>query len=139
MAKAAKATTTKATTNPKGRPTKLTKELVELARQYLVDTDTMSPVSLLPTFERLSIILGVSRETLYQWEKDNDDFSDILGRLRKSQADKLLQNGLLGRYNSTIAKLMLSKHGYVEKTEQDLRVKEMPKPILGGESQGSGE
>ena len=75
------------------------------------------------------------RDTIYEWAKQDPDFSDIVRRLMQSQADKLLQNGLAGRWNASITKLILSKHGYVEKQETDLRVKEMPKPLLGGESQ----
>lgn len=100
--------------------TKLTEELIETARSYVEEKDTMNPVEVLPTIERLSIILDVHRDTLYEWEKDNKAFADILRKLRASQADKLLQNSLIGRYNAVITKLMLSKHGYIEKTEQDL-------------------
>ena len=103
-----------------GAPTKLTPELIEIARAYVDEKDTMNPVEVLPTIERLSIMLDVHRDTLYEWEKDNKDFSDILRKLRAAQADKLLQNSLIGRYNAVITKLMLSKHGYIEKSEQDL-------------------
>jgi hypothetical protein len=34
--------------------------------------------------------------------------------LRAKQADRLLNNGLAGTYNSTIAKVLLTKHGYRE-------------------------
>jgi len=116
-----------------GAPKKLTPELLDLAQIYVRENDTMSPTALLPTIERLSIILDVHRDTLYEWEKENKDFSDILRKLRASQADKLLQNSLIGRYNAVITKLMLSKHGYIEKTESDVKVQEVT-PILGGKS-----
>lgn len=138
MARQSTTTTTASTKHPGGRPTKLTPELVEKAREYLATNDRLGEQALLPTVERLSIILDVHRDTLYEWAKHDAQFSDILRNLMASQADKLLQYGLAGRYNSTIAKLILTKHGYVEKQETDLRVKEMPKPILGGESQNNG-
>jgi hypothetical protein len=103
-----------------GAPTKLTDKMIEVARSYVQEKDTMNPNEVLPTIERLSIMLDVHRDTLYEWEKHSKEFSDILRKLRAAQADKLLQNALIGRYNPVITKLMLSKHGYVEKSEQDV-------------------
>lgn len=102
-----------------GRPTKLTPELVEKARQHLESFD-VTVGTLLPTVEGLALELKVSRDTLYEWAKQNTEFSDILSDLKVAQGQKLIQNGLQNRYNSTIAKLILSgKHGYVEKSEID--------------------
>lgn len=103
---------------PVGRPTKLTKALIDKADQH-VDEDTIDR-ALLPTIEGLAMKLGVSRDTLYAWEGESERFSDILEKLRQAQAFKLIQLGLQGRYNPTIAKMMLSKHGYVEKSQTDL-------------------
>lgn len=103
-----------------GRPKKLTPELMEEARRYLSEMD-ISIHTLLPTIEGLAIALHISRETVYAWEKENNEFSDIVAQLRADQGQKLIQNALLGKYNATIAKLILSgKHGYVEKTETDV-------------------
>jgi len=74
---------------------------------------------LLPTIEGLALALNVSKDTLYEWEKIEPEFSDVLKKLRESQAQKLIQNSLVGRYNPLITKLMLSKHGYIEKKEVD--------------------
>lgn len=75
----------------------------------------------LPTIEGLAVYIKVHRDTIYQWEKEHPKFSDILGELRHRQAEALINNGLSGDYNSTIAKVLLSKHGYKEevKTEQE--------------------
>lgn len=108
--------------NVGGRPTKLSPELLKQARDYVAEGDTMSPTSLLPTIERLSILLGVHKDTLYEWEKEDKGFSDVLMYLRSVQGDKLIQNSLIGRYNANISKMMLSKHGYVEKTEVDQNI-----------------
>ena len=118
-----------------GRPSKLTPEIVEKAWEYIANTTSVAVNAggLLPTKERLGLTLKVSRETLYKWAESNEDFSDILATIDQMQADMLLQNSLVGRYNPTIAKLILSKHGYVEKTEQDQNVK-LVQPILGGSS-----
>lgn len=102
-----------------GRPTKLTLELVEQAKKHLEDFD-VTVGTLLPTVEGLALELKVSRDTIYEWAKENEEFSDILGKLKNMQAQKLMQNSLANRYNPTIAKLLLSsKHGYIEKQEID--------------------
>mgnify|MGYP001574108914 CR=1 FL=1 len=106
-----------------GRPTVLTQEMLDSALEYVSDSDSMGVDVLLPTIDRLAIMLDVSRDTLYQWEKDATEkdasvllveFSYILMKLRAVQADKLIQNGLTNRYNPAVTKMMLSKHGYVE-------------------------
>lgn len=115
-----------------GRPSKLTAEITSAAFAWLKDQKAHKTD--LPTIEGLALELNISRETLYQWEKENKDFSDILENLRQIQANKLIQKGLINEYNPTIAKMILSgKHGYVEKSEVDQKII-MPQPILGGES-----
>lgn len=117
-----------------GRPTKYTKEIIKKAEKYLSECiDTTEQVITgesekftsykekikvnLPTIEGLAVYLEVHRDTLYEWEKEHDQFSDIIERLRGSQIKSLINNGLSGDYNPTIAKVLLSKHGYSEKQE----------------------
>lgn len=117
-----------------GRPTKYTKDITEKAEKYLSECiDTTEQVVTgesgkftsykekikvnLPTIEGLAVYLEVHRDTLYEWEKEHDEFSDIIERLRGSQIKALVNNGLSGDYNPTIAKVLLSKHGYSEKQE----------------------
>lgn len=118
-----------------GRPTKLTEELFAAAREYL-DREGSYGDPRLPSIEGLALHLGVHRDTLHTWDKEDGRFSDILEELRQRQAKKLIDKGLNNLYNSTISKLILSKHGYVEKQETDLTTKgkELPSPILGGMS-----
>ena len=114
-----------------GRPTKLTPELIALAKEHLSTFD-ISAYTLLPTIEGLALELKISRETIYQWEKEDEEFSDIVREIREKQAQKLIQLALAGKYNASIAKLILSgKHGYVEKTESAVKIQEVT-PILGG-------
>ena len=64
----------------------------------------------LPTVEGLAVHLSVNRSTIYEWRKEHPEFSDILEQILALQASMLIQNGLKGEFNSTITKLMLSKH-----------------------------
>lgn len=135
--------------HPGGRPTKLTEELIEQAHAYVDRTKSIGTQEFLPTIEGLALELGIRRETVHAWANSgespaevdgsinplHEEFSNIVDKLRAAQAQKLIQNSLLGRYNSTIAKLILSgKHGYVEQQSVDhtTKGKEMPAPILGG-------
>jgi hypothetical protein len=103
-----------------GRPSKLTVELLQKARDYVEASDNMNANVLLPTKERLARTLGITRETLDQWKKENSDFSDICKDLDMIQADKAMQNGLMGRYQPAITAIVLSRHGYVRMEQQDI-------------------
>lgn len=84
----------------------------------------------LPTIEGLAVHLCVARATLYVWADTYPEFSDIFEQLKSAQASQLLQNGLVGTYNSTITKLMLTKHGYTDKQDITTDGKALPTPIL---------
>ncbi len=71
----------------------------------------------LPSIEGLAVFLNVARETIYDWKSKYEVFSDIIEELLALQANRLLDGGISGAYNSTIAKLILSKHGYHDKQE----------------------
>lgn len=115
-----------------GRPSKLTPDLIQQAWEY-VELTTNFGYQLLPTIEGLSLAMKVSRETIYDWESTDasKDFSDIVKQLRSAQAEKLIQLSLAGKYNPMISKLMLSKHGYIEKQEIDQNLN-VVQPILSG-------
>jgi hypothetical protein len=86
----------------------------------------------LPTIEGLALYLKVSVKTLYNWEKDFPEFLQVMGELRQKQANALISNGLSGDYNSTIAKVLLTKHGYREGIDQTTNDKDLPIPLLNG-------
>lgn len=113
-----------------GRPTKLTDELIDHAWEYLESCSSMGTHQLLPTIEGLALTLHCNKDTMYEWEKQNEHFSDVLRELRDTQANKLMQNSLMNRYNPTISKLMLSKHGYIEQKDITSDGKALPTPIL---------
>jgi hypothetical protein len=86
----------------------------------------------IPTIEGLALAIGIARSTVYLWKDKYDEFSDIIEDLMASQGEKLLNNGLSGTYNSTIAKVLLTKHGYREGVDSTTNGKDLPTPILGG-------
>ncbi len=132
-----------------GRPTILTDELKDKARLYIQECEdyeydyhkTRGEKSdgyeriikvKLPTVEGLAVFIDVARSTLYKWKEEDKEFSDIIDKLLEKQADMLITKGLSGDYNSTIAKVLLTKHGYREGVDQTTNGKDLPAPILAG-------
>lgn len=98
---------------PVGRPSKYTPELLAECHQYLKDYNTF------PSIAGLAVRLKVSRDTLHTWAKEEDkiEFSDIYTQLLALQEDELLRNGLMGHWNASMAKMVLTKHGYSDKVD----------------------
>lgn len=118
----------------RGRPTKYGPDILKITRKYIdecVDSyervlKSKSTRSVmyehkfrvrLPTLEGLSVRLGVHKDTITEWQKQHDDFSVLIRELLGIQAERLVNNGLTGDYNPTIAKVLLTKHGYREGME----------------------
>ena len=105
-----------------GRPTLYSDEMLQKAQEYLAncvdklqfdeDGKVLNIGVNLPKAEGLARYLGVHRDTLYEWAKKHAAFSDILEAINQEQVERLINAGLAGRYNPTIAKLVLAKHGY---------------------------
>lgn len=130
-----------------GRPTIFNESILAKTREYLdvcVDEESeyhktrgarsdgyerLVKVNL-PTIEGLALHLKVHRDTLYAWEKDYAEFSDMLEELRARQAETLINKALSGDYNSVIAKLILSKHGYKEERATDVTTSGKPIQIM---------
>ena len=115
--------------NKGGRPSQLTEEIIQKAREYVVgcvdsiekdDKGRLTSIEVnLPTAEGLANHLGVHRRTLYNWadadgDYFNEEFFHILEATNQEQVKRLISRGLSGHYNPTIAKLVLAKHGYKE-------------------------
>ena len=108
------------------RPTIYSEEIVNEAWNYIGYSNDVHNAKgektevRLPTVEGLALHLEISRSTLYLWQKEHEEFSDIIETLLQKQAQSLVNNGLHGSYNPTIAKVLLAKHGYKDeiKTEQ---------------------
>ena len=105
---------------PGGRPTKYNDEILAKAKAY-VDGGYIECGDVIPQMAGLAIELDISRETIYDWSDDPDkkEFSDIVAKCLRAQERKLLNGSLSGTLNSTIAKLILTKHGYSERIQQE--------------------
>jgi len=84
----------------------------------------------IPTIEGLCLVLDIAKDTCYAWEKLYPEFSYDIDRLRKLQASRLVEGGLSGSYNPTIAKVLLTKHGYREGIDNTTNDKDLPTPLL---------
>lgn len=85
----------------------------EIIQQEYVEKEVV-----IPSIEGFALYCGFNKDTLYEWEKQYKEFSDDMKVLRASQANILINKGITGEYNSIIAKVLLSKHGYREGIEQ---------------------
>jgi hypothetical protein len=104
--------------HPGGRPTKLTADTISRANDYVQGGYLVD--ELMPTIVGLADYIDVRRQTIYEWAKENPEFSYIVDKVMKKQEKNLLKGGIAGEYNASIAKLMLTKHGYSDKQETAL-------------------
>ncbi len=120
---------TKPEKNRGGRPTDYSKEMLTKAQEYVascVDKVVMEKGKVVdikvdfPTSEGLARHLDVARKTLYNWADKHVEFLHILEAVNSEQVKRLINRGLSGHYNPTIAKLVLAKHGYKESSEVDV-------------------
>ena len=106
-----------------GRTKKLTPTKFQDAENYLANYRDFGDV--IPSAVGLALALNVAESTIYKWAQPDEegkasDFSEILDRCRSQQHNRLLNGGISGAYNSTITKLMLTKHGYTDKVDNTL-------------------
>ena len=55
----------------------------------------------LPFISAFARKIGVCTDTLYEWEKVHEDFSETMKKARELQKEFLIHNSLQGLYNST--------------------------------------
>lgn len=124
---------------PAGRPTIYNEEILTKVTEYIdsckdIEEDKENKISRkvnIPTIEGLAVYLHINKDTIYTWRKEKKEFSELIEVLLDEQAKRLVNNGLAGTYNPTIAKVLLTKHGYTEKTETDITSKgEALNPVL---------
>ena len=109
---------------PAGRPTKYTKELIAKCYEYLNDWENIGSKhkDKIPSHIALADYIGISVTYMYEWAKheDKQEFSDILEEVNKLQQRILINGGLSNDFNSNITKLVLGKHGYHDKQDQNV-------------------
>ena len=101
-----------------GQPTKYQEGFIEAVDRYLASCGREQ--TKLPTVEGFAMFLNVHRDTLYEWTKVHDGFSDTLKKIEQVQKEQLINDGIYGgkEVNSTIVKLLLqNNHGMKEKTD----------------------
>jgi hypothetical protein len=103
-----------------GRPTAYNEQLLENARKYLEEYESHG--DMIPSNEGLCDVIKINRSTLYRWrdEEGKEAFKDILDAINRKQQRVLINKGLSNDFNSAITKLVLGKHGYHEKQQQEI-------------------
>lgn len=136
--------------NKQGRPTIFSGSVLDDANAYInfflmteeqrqkVGDKRKNLFEVLPSVAGLAIYLNIARSTLQAWEKSNNEFSGTLERLKAVQEVLLVNGGLRGDLNPTIAKLMLANHGYTDKQDIKLSVNPLSDLIdeIGNEARG---
>jgi len=123
-----------------GRPTDWRPEFVKEVDRYIAmskdefvgdDSEEKVKKVRLPTRRGFAAHLDVTTFTLDEWAAKYPEFSRALLKIDNEQEQRLLNSGLSGAYNSTIAKLILSSnHGYAEKSKQEHSGDLFPIPII---------
>lgn len=103
----------------RGRPTKYNARMQKLADEY-VDGYYIERGDGVPSVAGLARYLDVTRQTLWHWGEQSDQFLTTLGNIESEQHRIALGKGITGEYNSTICKLVLANHGYSERVQSDL-------------------
>lgn len=100
-----------------GRPSELAECLIKAKEYLLGDYETFGDV--VPSVAGLACYLGKHKSSMYEYAKQNKEFSDTLEAIKTLQENRLINGGLTSSFNPTITKLMLSNHGYSEKQSID--------------------
>ena len=101
-----------------GRPSGLTPDLIEKAKEYLLD-GYQEFGNIVPSVAGLGCYLGIGRSTIYEYKEQNKEFSDTLDAILMKQEMLLINGGLSQQFSGTITKLMLANHGYSDSVKQD--------------------
>lgn len=131
-----------------GRKTKYHSEMPDLIRAYLgtcedeyeewvkssgdkgTTYERQIKVSL-PTFVGAARYIDISEETLHKWKEKHPKFKKALTEVLAEQKQRLIEKGLAGAYNSTIAKLILSSnHGMSDRQKNEHSVDDDTKALL---------
>jgi len=98
---------TKIVKRDRGRPTKYSPEVFPKIEEYISSCGREQ--TSLPTIEGLALYLGITKETVYQWDKEYPDFSDAVKKILMIQKKQLIDDGMYGgkEVNATMAIFLL--------------------------------
>jgi hypothetical protein len=104
---------------PAGRPSSYTKDMADRLRAYTASGYEANG-DVIPTVEGGCLEIGISKSMAYRYRDEHPEFRDALEELMQKQGRSLINKGLSGDYNSTIAKLLLHGHGYNDRQETEV-------------------
>lgn len=81
-------------------------------------------MNMFPSYVRFARKIGVNKDTLYEWAKENKKFSDAMKICNEIAETILLENWLQGIYNAWFTQFLLkNNYWYKDKSEVDTNVK----------------
>ena len=109
-----------------GRPSKYTEEILDKCQEYLDTYELLNDA--IPSHIGMFLFINVGKTTAYNWSDQSSDvyqpaFRDILAKCMDMQHQVLINKGLNNEHNAAITKLVLGKHGYHDKVDQDVTSK----------------
>ena len=122
-----------------GRPTKYDESMPDKVYAYIEkckskpqgETRDGLTIEQLPLLCGLVKVLKVNQDTITEWRKRYEPFSAACNELLSEQKKILVQLGLSGAFNSTIAARMLSaNHGLNEKQKLEVEGSALPPFII---------
>lgn len=114
--------------HPGGRPRKYEtiEEFIEAVQSYVNYIDEVREgegVELIPDVEGLCCYIGISRDTLFEWERSRGpEFSDVISRVRTAIASYKKQLGFNGKIPAVVMAIDFNNnHGYVQSQTIDIK------------------
>lgn len=85
---------------------------------YMQSLDGQKEFTKPKTIEGLASHLGVVRETLFKWEKEDEEFAPIIKRAKERISEDMIIRALSGEFKEGFVKfLMTNNHDYKERQE----------------------
>lgn len=84
-----------------GIPHTFEKEIISFDKDGNEKRSYQEKPNILPTFEKFAVNIGVCRDTLHEWCKVYEDFSDAYKQCKDFQKDMLNDLAMRGFYNPT--------------------------------------
>lgn len=99
----------------KGAWTKYTPTILAKAQAY-ADGGYERAGDVIPSVVGLALALGVTKQTVYNWVAEHEAFAWIVEHVDMAQERRLISHGLMDLFNPVITKMLLVRHGYSDKT-----------------------